>query len=155
MYIFSVKFLFNSEKDEKIISIFLKSAELFGFCVHSLERLGLEWRVSMDDSRQNIKVYFLSGAFISTGCFPFFVILTHHFMCTTHTVPLASHCDDNKNLTCVRWTKRKHLLFFLLLYFEMGKKGENIVYEQMLHLWLCSFASLCDADSAYIVLPLF
>lgn len=47
-------------------------AELGQFRVYSLERLGLEWRVSKDDSRQNIKVYFLSGAFISTGYFPFF-----------------------------------------------------------------------------------
>lgn len=76
--------------DEKFYFIFCfifwwKVAELVEFRVYSLERLGLEWRVSKDDSRQNIKVYFLSGAFISTGHFPFLVILTHHFMCTTYS----------------------------------------------------------------------
>lgn len=45
--------------------------ELRDFCVHSLERLGLEWRVSKDDSRQNIKVYSI-GLLFSLKIFPFF-----------------------------------------------------------------------------------
>lgn len=44
----------------------IKRLEVGKFRVYSLERLGLEWRVFKDDSRQNIKVGF-NLAFIFTG----------------------------------------------------------------------------------------
>lgn len=93
----------------------MKRVELGKFHVYSLVRLGLEWRVFKDDSRQNIKVWF-NRTFIFTGFFPCIVLIlfgdfdassfNSHTQTRIHTQTnkqfqinalITYHRDDNRN----------------------------------------------------------